>query len=343
MAPPVVVIVGSTIVGVGLATAFHQYAWPHIRPHAQDIVNHCKARIQHTFKGIHKYHIRPPLSSSRGLSDGGMVAWAPTQFGEFVNAGSHTPLIVLQDESNTEKDANQTGLHRRQVRPRSESPLGSNLEMTQLDETYPLAAYTRISPTHTSTDSDLAGLDPFQEPSVPVSCAIPLPLSPPISAADSKPAEIPEPHTLPFTASQAMQNLSASSTSDRSSASSPVSVRRRLLNHSSTVPPNGGPIPSPNIPSQANTDARDSARRAMSPSGVSDTLSLISAAPSRTWTEGGTADIFSSDEQDFHGAEVDSEDDVRSVSESGSWESVSAADRNDGPSTADSQRAPRPL
>lgn len=52
-------------------------------------------------------------------------------------------------------------------------------------------------------------------------------------------------------------------------------------------------------------------------------------------------DVNTGDERDFQEAEPESDDDVRSVSESGSWESVSAAGRGEGQSMAGSGRLPR--
>ncbi|KAG8921674.1 hypothetical protein FRC02_012430 [Tulasnella sp. 418] len=63
--------------------------------------------------------------------------------------------------------------------------------------------------------------------------------------------------------------------------------------------------------------------RATSPSGLSDNMSMVSATPSRTWTDGGTAEIFSGSEKDFRGNDSD-RDDIESVSDSGSWEDVGA-------------------
>jgi len=207
-----------------------------------------------------------------------------------------------------------------------------------------------MTPTHSRPASrattTVLDIDPFEEPSVPVATAIPLPLSPESSIiTDRKAVDAPSLMTRSSTAAQSSasreQSGSQSSTPPPSVAASaavhqtqPASafstLRGRSSRHhpsaSQSSIPSAGVLSPPMIPSGANSnDARSPVARALSPSGVSDTMSLVSATPSRAWTDGGTGEIFSGDERDFPEAEAESDDDVRSVSESGSWQSLSAS------------------
>jgi len=371
MAPPVAIIVGTTIIGAGLAAAFHKYAWPHIEPHAQELVENWKVRFKSTFSGRRRHRAQPSTFSDHSEDDTKHLIGVAsiTSQSDTDPAKRRRPGSSVAGSASASEKERAPGLRQRTASRKvsSERLFDSDVEMIELDQSHPLIFYTPMTPTHSRSPSRATAasttaaddIDPFEEPSVPVATAIPLPLSPSASLAD---ASNPNPETPSYLTAQsrsstAMQSFATAPTQQPSAAStpniaaaplhpqpqSPFGTVRRSRHHpssSQTSNPSTGVLSPPTIPSAAGSaDARSPVARATSPSGMSDTMSLVSATPSRTWTDGGTADIFSGDERDFQEADADSDDDVRSVSESGSWESVSAAGRGD--SLAGSGRLPR--
>lgn len=175
--------------------------------------------------------------------------------------------------------------------------------------------------------------NPFIEPSVPVAVAIPLPLSPSSSlvvdstaSVKDQPASRTSPRSPGATSYATAPTNQTLNTPTPSLAPLPDPVVSRTPRHkaSDSIHSNHTPAAALSPPMFHSTGSvRSPVARPTSPSGLSDTMSLVSAAPSRNWTDGGTADIFSGSEHDFR--DQDSDEDVRSVSDSGSWEDVSAA------------------
>lgn len=187
--------------------------------------------------------------------------------------------------------------------------------------------------------------NPFIEPSVPVAVAIPLPLSPSSSIlAETTPSvatsQLPSMHSRgasPFTPPSTQQVVQTPpqapspappAPSQHYTLATPVAARsaRHTHNPSSSQSSFGmlGPAPMPATNASVGGTVWSPAVRATSPAGMSDSMmSMVSAAPSRNWTDGGTADIFSGSEHDFRDGQSE-DDDVQSVSDSGSWEDVPA-------------------
>lgn len=307
--------------------------------------------------------------SSRLPSPGDVgIGRRPTQPPLLTSMNTIADLRPQQGVTTSEKDSRFVGLRQRPNASRiasSEKLFESDVEMVQLDQANPLITYTPMTPTYSrpssraQTPTSPFDIDPFGEPSVPVASAIPLPLSPSSSImTDRKRTDSPGYVKPDSRASSGVQPFSANtrgpaptpslstpnlaSPSSQAQPHSPFSTIRRSRNQPSASQASivSASILSPTAVT-ASTDAKSPIARATSPSGMSDTLSLVSATPSRTWTDGGTAEIFSGDERDFQEAEPESDDDVRSVSESGSWESVSAAARGEGQSLASSGRLAR--
>ncbi|KAG8982668.1 hypothetical protein FRB94_007979 [Tulasnella sp. JGI-2019a] len=380
MGPPVAIIVGSTIVGVGVVVAIHE-AWPYIKPRAQEFYQNCSARYN-SFRNRRRHRAQPHSTSSPGPP--------PSSSGDDASSTRLYDVALDEDISLLERHRSQplsggaalsageglsaSGLRQRHFANRDgseETLMNSEVEMVHLDQSHPLTAYTSMTPTRSQPESrPRAGsvsfdVDPFhfEEPSVPVASAIPLPLSPssstavstelrPIStetpgylAAQSRSSTgLPSYATAPSQQSQTTSTVSTPNLQGQQPPSTYSTVRRSRHQPSASqtsIPSAASVLSPPAIPSAfPGAGAKSPAVRATSPSGASDTMSFVSAAPSRTWTDGGTADIFSGDERDFQEANEDSDDDVQSVSESGSWESVSAAGRGDG-NLGNSQRLPR--
>lgn len=189
-----------------------------------------------------------------------------------------------------------------------------------LQQANPLITYTPMTPTHSRPSSRATSttaafdIDPFEEPSVPVASAIPLPLSPSSSVVtdnkrtDSpglvKPVSRPSAGVQPFVAtpkghaplSPALSTPNLAAASSQAQPQSPFSTIRRSRHQptGSQASISSASILSPTAGTATGTaDAKSPVVRATSPSGMSDTLSLVSATPSRTWTDGGTAEIFS--------------------------------------------------
>ncbi|KAG8883270.1 hypothetical protein FRB97_006965 [Tulasnella sp. 331] len=330
MGPPVAIIVGSTILGVGLVVAIHE-AWPYFKPHAQEFLHQCSARYD-SFKSRRRRRVQPhSANTSRGPSFNDSERKYPASHfvmdlddEDISRSVQHRLIEPLSGAAlAAEKEGPPAyGLRRRHVVNRDaseETLMDTDLEMVHIDQANPWITCTPMTPT-TSRPSSRAratsfDVDPFHydEPSVPVATAIPLPLSPSSSALSTDRTKATE--TLGFMTAQSRQSTGVQSFATAPTYQTPQSTStvstpnpqspppppsafstvRRSRHHTSasqtSIPSAANILSPPTIPTPF--EARSPVARAVSPSGVSDTMSLVSAAPSRTWTEGGTADIFS--------------------------------------------------
>ncbi|KAG8938107.1 hypothetical protein FRC03_007642 [Tulasnella sp. 419] len=257
---------------------------------------------------------------------------------------------LVKDETNGWADQ---GSHiRRRKAPSNELGVAG---LPLYDEPNPFSSFKPMTPTTVNSQqnrnaSPPADIDPFRindEDDMKTPAKIPLPLSPDSSAV------LPADNAVVGQGSTDKNHM----TLDRSQQYQPMAASPLISNLTPTSPPQLLPtIPQP-VPlssdhliaheqqqqhplTRSTTSSTSSNQfqpvhasssgvrspenaRATSPSGLSDNMSMVSATPSRTWTDGGTAEIFSGSEKDFRGNDSD-RDDIESVSDSGSWEDVGA-------------------
>lgn len=231
----------------------------------------------------------------------------------------------------------------------NEKLLDTDLEMVQFDRAKS-GLYSLMTPTSTRPPSrgpspaTREDDNPFEEPSVPVAVAIPLPQSPaaslvvdPIGRTSPALSRSQPPSTTLFDAS-------GNEDSDEHPLQTPIATSAprlpsepRRMSQSSPKPRPAhrsagsisGVLSPPSLPAGGTGTVRGPPAalvRASSPSNASDHMSgsFVSTTPSRNWTDGGTADIFSGSEREsgYHDSD---EDGVRSASDSDEWEEIDSS------------------
>lgn len=352
MPPHVAFIVAGVVVGVGVAYVVGQHVYPEIKPHLDEFWRAFKEkangrrRSEHPYSSMSSEDFDLPRNSTssdvhepKDMGDKSFGAreqestgasTARSAWGEGLRQRPHAANVAAANNAN-------------------EKLLDTDVEMVQLDRArsnvFPLMTPTSTRPSSRGPSPvALEDDNPFQEPSVPVAVAIPLPQSPTASLVvdpigRSNPV-LPRPQlpvAMPFNASSnesddehPLQTPIATSAPRLPSDSRRMSLpsQRPQFAHRSTGSISGVLSP-PSLPAGETGTIRGlppALARASSPSNASDHMSgsFVSAAPSRGWTDGGTADIFSGSEREsgYHDSD---EDGVRSASDSDEWEEIDSS------------------
>lgn len=352
MAPHVAVIVAGVVVGVGVAYVVGQHVYPQVQPHVAHIgelirlwKEDRRRRSEHPYSSMSPEDDDLPRNSTSS-DDHERKDMQDKYFGarEQGSTGASTARSAWGEGLRQRPQAANVGT----ANNANEKLLDTDVEMVQLDRVnssfYPLMPPTSTRPTSRGpSPATLEDDNPFQEPSVPVAVAIPLPQSPAASLVvdpigrSSPVLPRPQPHAAtPFEGSSdddsdehPLQTPIATSAPRLPSESRPMSLPspRPQLAHRSTGSISGVLSP-PTLPAGGMGTVRGPAAslaRPSSPSNASDPMSgsFVSAAPSRGWTDGGTADIFSGSEREsgYHDSD---EEGVRSASDS-DWEEIDSS------------------
>jgi len=331
MAPPVALLVGTVVIGVGVLVVAGAIVWPHVQSEAEELFRRFASQGQS--RREQPYTRQTDQNSDEEDSDDKEESKS-FKYNETREIGSDS---FAPERSQWAAE----GLRQRtQSARQTTSVFDFDVEMIQMDQAkstlqIPMMPSSTRPSSRGPPANPIPYMDdnPFIEPSVPVAVAIPLPVSPSNSLlVDSSIKEQPAQPTTQTSGtvtsdvtapSNQTLNTPTPSLSPLPDAALHGTPRHRVTESvSSNRSAASAALSPPMIPSISGSVAsvRSFVARPTSPSGLSDNMSFVSAAPSRNWTDGGTADIFSGSDHDFK--EADSDDDVRSVSDSGSWEDV---------------------
>ncbi|KAG8898232.1 hypothetical protein FRB99_007586, partial [Tulasnella sp. 403] len=321
MAPHVAVIVTTVVVGVGVAVVVAKF-WPRFQPEVETFTSFVRSQFERRREQPYT-SLRTDDSNDENKKDDDSSSSKGVK-------PSRRDEVPKRDPSRWNSDLRQrapSALH-------SDNLVDLDVEMVQLDKTKPALQFLPMTPTLTGASSrgPISPIhvddNPFIEPPPPT--AIPLPVSPESSllgdSKDLRSSQAPAPTRSPIATSliapQRGQTPPVAQTPSpapqKQVAAQQVLGFSRMSHHHASSSQSSNFSSGILSPPPVHAGVRSPVARATSPSAVSDSVSLVSVAPSRTWTDGGTADIFSGSERDFQTNESD--DDVRSVSDSGSWE-----------------------
>ncbi|KAG8979157.1 hypothetical protein FRB90_008224, partial [Tulasnella sp. 427] len=182
MAPHVAFIVVGVVVGVGVAYAVGQHVYPELKPHFDELFRNFKENVNRRRRSEHPYESLSPDDIDRNRTS--YDDYEPKEMED----KSFRARADFSAGSSSIQPARAEGLRQR-ARPASfgasnEKLFDADVEMVQLDKAES-TAYPLLRPTATmsnsrgpTTTAPLEDYNPFQEPSVPVAVAIPLPQSP---------------------------------------------------------------------------------------------------------------------------------------------------------------------